>query len=190
MLFLLAMLAAAPVAPVSEVLLRRRVAEVALQQLRSPDPRWEEPQRDCAGLVRFAYRSAFHAFQPARLSTPLWRDDLGQPAEFADARALISKSFVRLGRGLLALQRLRSGDLLAFRQPGTAGEPDYHLMIAVLPPDQAITGALVVYHPGQPGAAVRAGTLLALSKDAPIEWRPIEENQAFLGFYRLKEWNQ
>jgi uncharacterized protein YfaT (DUF1175 family) len=61
-------------------------------------------------------------------------------------------------------------------------------MIAVMPPGGALSAALVVYHPGQPGAPVRSGALLALTRDAPLEWRPLEENPAFLGVYRFQEW--
>ncbi len=149
-----------------EALLARRVAEVALAQIAAPDPRWEASQRDCAGLVRFAYRSAYRLLAPERLV----------------------RSFVPLGRGEAALRELRTGDLVAFRQPGIAGENDYHLMIAVVPPGAAPRSALVVYHPGSTGAAVRRGSLSALQREAPLEWRPVESNSAFLGFYRFKEW--
>ena len=43
----------------AEALVRRLVAETAVAQLQRPDPAWPEPQRDCAGLVRFAYRTAY-----------------------------------------------------------------------------------------------------------------------------------
>jgi uncharacterized protein YfaT (DUF1175 family) len=188
LLVLLALGAPAPLPPEArEALLRRRVAEVALEQLRTPDPRWEERQRDCAGLVRFAFRSAHRRLDPGRAG-PLFRDEQGRPAEFADARTLLAATFAPLGRGPQALRALRSGDLLAFRQEGSAAEPEHHLMLVVLPPDGALSGALVVYHPGQKGAAVRSGALLALQKDAPLEWRPVPANSAFLGFYRFKEW--
>jgi uncharacterized protein YfaT (DUF1175 family) len=185
-LLIAAALTAAPT-QAHEAFLRRRVAEVALEQLRAADPRWEPSQRDCAGLVRFAYRSAYRQFDAER-KTPLFRDEQGKSVEFADARTLISGTFASLGRGDAARKRLRSGDLLAFRVETASGEPEYHLMIAILPPDGALSGALVVYHPGQPGAQVRSGTLRALEQDAPLEWRPIEANGGFLGFYRFKEW--
>lgn len=171
-----------------EALLARRVAEVALAQIAAPDPRWEASQRDCAGLVRFAYRSAYRLLAPERLSRPLFADDAGRPSDFAEGRALLVRSFVPLGRGEAALRELRTGDLVAFRQPGIAGENDYHLMIAVVPPGAAPRSALVVYHPGSTGAAVRRGSLSALQREAPLEWRPVESNSAFLGFYRFKEW--
>ena len=38
------------------------------------------------------------------------------------------------------------------------------------------------------GAAVRTGELRRLTTEAPLEWRPVPENTAFLGFFRFKEW--
>jgi uncharacterized protein YfaT (DUF1175 family) len=190
MLLALLVLAAPLASEAREDFLRRRVAEVALAQLARPDPRWEPAQRDCAGLVRFAYRAAFHQLWPARLAQPLWRDEAGAPAEFADARTLTLRSFRLLGRGDAARAGLRSGDLVAFSQqtePG--GEPEYHLMLAIVPPGTSPLQALVVYHPGAKGAAVRSGTLLALASEAPSEWRPVPENASFLGFYRFQEWS-
>ena len=177
----------APSSAARETFLRRRVAELALEQLREPDPRWEIAQRDCAGLIRFAYRGAFHRFEPGR-AQPLFRDERGNPAEFADARTLVSSTFLPLGRGAEARSALRNGDLLAFRIDGGAGEPEHHLMLVVVPEGAPASSALVVYHPGTPGAAIRSGTLRALEEEAPIEWRPVPENASFLGFHRFKEW--
>ena len=39
--------------------LRAIVAETALQQAKAPTPDWHPQQRDCAGLVRYAYRRAY-----------------------------------------------------------------------------------------------------------------------------------
>jgi len=175
-------------APASEALLRRVVAETAFGQVARMDPAWEEAQRDCAGLVRFAYRRAFQRLEPARAAAGPFRDAAGAPAHFADAATLLRTSFARIGRGPSARASLRSGDLVAFAREEQAGEPVYHLMLVVRPDDPAHGKALVVYHPGEKGAAVRAGPLDDLARDAPHEWRPLPENPLFLGFYRLKEW--
>src|SRR5256885_36267 len=82
----------APRTRAREVFLRRFVGEVALEQLRAPDPRWHPSQRDCAGLVRFAFRAAFHRFAPGRAS-PLFGGEGGSGADFADARSLLTGSF-------------------------------------------------------------------------------------------------
>ncbi|MDC0711124.1 DUF1175 family protein [Stigmatella sp. ncwal1] len=170
-----------------DVLLRRELAQVALAQLQKEDPAWHPEQRDCAGLVRFAYRSAHRRFFPERLARPLWSDVRGQPSEFADAETLLTRSFLPLGRDEAALEALRTGDLVAFRQEQEAG-PAFHLMLVVRPEDKAHAPARVVYHPGEKGAAVRTGVLHTLVTEAPIEWRPVPQNTAFLGFFRFKEW--
>lgn len=168
-------------------LARGELARVALAQVVKPDPAWYPEQRDCAGLVRFAFRSALKRFQPERLATPLWLDAGGRPSDFADAETLLAHSFAPLGRGESAREALRTGDLVAFRQERDAG-PVFHLMLVVRPEDKAHAPARVVYHPGEKGAAVRTGELRRLITEAPLEWRPVPENTAFLGFFRFKEW--
>jgi uncharacterized protein YfaT (DUF1175 family) len=172
-----------------DVLLRREIGQVALAQLTKFDPLWHPDQRDCAGLIRFAYRSAYKRFFPERLAQPLWLDVHGQPSEFADAETLLTRSFVPLGRDEGTRETLRTGDLVAFRQEHDAG-PVFHLMMVVRPEDKAHAPARVVYHPGEKGAAVRTGVLHRLATEAPIEWRPVPQNTAFLGFFRFKEWMQ
>ena len=92
-----------------------------------------------------------------------------------------------LGRDEAALEALRTGDLVAFRQEQDSG-PVFHLMLVVRPEDKAHAPARVVYHPGEKGAAVRTGVLHRLATEAPVEWRPVPQNTAFLGFFRFKEW--
>lgn len=169
-------------------LLRRIVGEVAVQQLERIDPAWHPDQRDCAGLVRHAYRSAYRRLRPERLKRPLWRDGRGEPSDFADAETLLRRSFVPLGRGDEALAELRTGDLLAFRQVQANREPIFHLMLVVVPEDRAHGPARVIYHPGAKGAALRTGLLRTLAEEAPLEWRPTPANRAFLGFFRFREW--
>jgi len=186
-LLLLSLQAASPAPEALDALLRREVAHVALAQVRRMDPVWHPDQRDCAGLVRFAFRAAYRRFLPERLSSPLWRDDSGLPADFADAETLLTHSFVPLGRDEAARESLRTGDLVAFRQERDAG-PIFHLMLVVRPEDKAHAPTRIVYHPGEKGAAVRTGLLQSLATEAPLEWRPVPQNTAFLGFFRFKEW--
>jgi uncharacterized protein YfaT (DUF1175 family) len=171
------------------VLLRRELGHVALAQLEKFDPLWQPAQRDCAGLVRFAFRSAHKRFFPERLARPLWLDVQSRPSEFADAETLLMRSFVPLGRDEATRESLQTGDLVAFRQENDEG-PVFHLMLVVRPGDKAHAPARVVYHPGEKGAAVRTGVLHRLATEAPLEWRPVPQNTAFLGFFRFKEWMQ
>lgn len=166
---------------------RQLIAEVATAQVKAIDATWQEAQRDCAGLVRFSFRSAFARLQKDGKAPPLFLDHHGRRVDFADAETLVTRSFVPLGRGDQARHALRSGDLLAFRSEHADGEVVWHLMLAVVPAPG--TEARVVYHPGEPGARVRTGTLAALERDAPLEWRPTPDNPAFLGFFRFREFS-
>jgi uncharacterized protein len=172
----------------SEPLLRKIVAETAAAQVERIDPAWPEPQRDCAGLVRFAYRAAFKRLAPERAAAGLFSGADGKPAHFADAQTLLRGSFRAMGRGDDARASLRAGDLVAFARDEETG-PVLHLMLVVRAEDPAHGPVQVVYHPGDPGAPVRAGRLDALPREAPGAWRPVTENPLFLGFYRWKEWN-
>ncbi|MFP2905579.1 DUF1175 family protein, partial [Pyxidicoccus sp. 3LFB2] len=170
-----------------EMLLRRFLATVALAQVRSQDPWWHPDQRDCAGLIRFAYRRAYKIGDPVRLNRPLWKDARGQPTDFADAETLLQQNFTLLGRDDATREALRTGDILAFRQEHDSGTV-FHLMLVVRPEDRAHAPTRVVYHPGEKGAAVRTGLLHNLATEAPLEWRPVPNNAGFLGFFRFKEW--
>lgn len=180
---LTALLSLAVPAPGGEALLRQMIGETVVAQVRQLSADWEPAQRDCAGLVRYAYRKAFARLQPGR--APLWQDSAAQPVSFADAATLIRNNFTSLGRAPQARAGLRSGDLLAFRQDNGGAEPTYHLMVAV------VTGrsVWVVYHPGEVGAAVRWGMLQDLESTAPAAWKPTPNNPAFLGYMRFKEWS-
>lgn len=173
-----------PGAAADDALLRQLIAETAAQQVKSIDPSWQEAQRDCAGLVRFAYKSAFTRLRPAQTRAPLFLDHQGRPADFADAEALITRSFVPLGRGDEARRALKNGDVLAFRSERGEGEVVWHLMLALVPAPG--TEARVIYHPGEAGARVRTGALSALEREAPREWRPLPDNPEFLGFFRYR----
>ncbi|MEQ8274025.1 MAG: DUF1175 family protein [Deltaproteobacteria bacterium] len=167
-------------------MLRAVVSETALAQTKKLDPAWHPAQRDCAGFVRFVYRSAYLRFDPKRVEHGLWKGFDDRPIAFADAETLLANSFVRLGRDAAAARTLESGDLVAFRQrDGT-----YHLMLAVRTEGTAAGETLVVYHPGDGGDAIRVGRLAELVDGAPQEWRPVDGNGAFLGFFRFEEWSR
>lgn len=174
----------------SDALLRRVVADVAVAQVAHPDAAWEPAQRDCAGLVRYAYRTAFKRLRPERLARPLFVDADGHPADFADVANLVrGRSFVRLGRDAAARRRLQTGDVLVYRQDRGDDDVVWHMMLAIVP---AGGEPRVVYHPGhaapgEPPATVRHGSLRALEHEAPLSWRADVDNPAFLGFFRFAE---
>ncbi len=189
---------------------------------------WNREQRDCAGLVRFAWREALRrhdrqwyqsmseggeGYEPVApdvraytldrspLGEKLFRIDAGsfdqsdlanaRFSEFADARVLKNynvKFISREGRDLL-----RPGDLGFFHQPWVQKYP-YHVMIFLGDARHAAEGAgdWVVYHTGSsPLGSAKEGEmkkvrLATLDHHPDRRWRPVENNQNFLGFYRLK----
>ena len=165
---------------------------------------------DCAALVRFAMREALraHTTEWARTValpfTPQFPDVRSAPrggpegmplfqvgasgtaryAEFADARTIVSKNTRALGRDT---SRALPGDLLYFRQPDQR-QPD-HLMVMVgrshFEPDGT---DWIVYHTGpsagDPGE-MRKVRLATLRQHPSARWRPVADNPAFVGVFRL-----
>ncbi len=173
----------------SRALLRRIIGETAVAQLENVDPSWQPEQRDCAGLIRFAYRAAYKALAPEKVARGLWRDNRGRRVAFADAETLVTSNFTLLGRGPETLDQVESGDVIAFRHHAlSASGPVFHLMLVLRADDPAHGDAHVIYHPGSPGVGLRMGALRDLLKDAPHEWRPASDNPFFLGFFRYREW--
>lgn len=172
--------------------LRARIADIAVAQVRAMSPAWHEEQRDCAGFIRFAYRAALKELRPARLATPLFQGEGGRAVDFADAATLVAHSLRPIGgstgRDARARRALRTADVLAYRHdrhddPSVDGAV-WHLMLAVVP---SSGDARVVYHPGERGAAVRHGLLRDLERDAPLAWRPTSDNPSFVGFFSFAE---
>jgi uncharacterized protein YfaT (DUF1175 family) len=196
--------------PSDEKALRESVTRLALFQARKLSPRWEEKQRDCSGLVRFAYREAMETRsikQKRKLGIPdslhlppvsqsskrffpaypeIWQVGIekdGKPhfGAFADAETLIGYNFRKKARDP---ELASSGDLLVYQKPLDNQQP-YHLMIFV----ENRPESLVVYHNGAGGAEARVRVVrmsdLMLSPD-PV-WIPSVDNPHFLGVY---EWNR
>ena len=176
MSFALALWLAAPAElDVDHALARQLVADAALALTVRDDPAWHPEQRDCAGLVRYAYRQAMLKLDPARVRAGLWQTARGASG-FADAETLLRDNFVRV-------REPQSGDIAAFAPEKHDGEDVFHLMLVV----QKHSRQLVVYATGNGPRDVRAGPMSGL-QDAPKEWQPQASNPAFLGFYRWKEW--
>ena len=198
------------VPPFDEKALRLAVTRLALYQAKRISPQWETAQRDCAGLVRFAYREAIRMRSPEdgrKLGIPnflhlpvvsdftrvvfsdishIWQmgiDREGRPrfGAFADAETLIGYNFRNKGRDLASAL---SGDLLVYQKALESDEP-YHLMIFVK--DRG--GSLAVYHNGaeREEAQVRVVTIADLLQSPDPVWIPAGDNPHFLGVY---EWNR
>lgn len=195
--------------PQDEQALRQVVTDVALLQARKFSPLWETKQRDCAGLVRFAYRTALEPRDaartaklgvPAKLNLPpvseqarqalpaypqIWQTGIGNGlpryGHFADAETLIGYNFRLKSRDLAAA---RNGDLLVYQKPLINDEP-YHLMLFAA----GRAENLAVYHNGALGAdgQVRVVRIAELLESPDPVWIPRPENPYFLGVY---EWNR
>ena len=196
--------------PFDDQSMRAAVTRLALLQARRLSPQWEGRQRDCSGLVRFAYREALETRTPKqkqRLGIPralnlpavselsrrvlpqypqIWQVGYGKEGKprygaFADAETLISFNFRKKTRDLgLA----RNGDLLVFQKALEDDQP-YHLMIFV----EDRPENLVVYHNGARGddAQVRVVRMSDLMDSPDAVWIPTTANPHFLGVY---EWNR
>ncbi|MDP1831424.1 MAG: DUF1175 family protein [Geothrix sp.] len=177
------------------------------QQLEAASPAWEPAQRDCAGLLRFAFREAlaghttawrervaFTSGPPGQDPSPgfarPWRAGFPTPEgpqPFARSLYLRRLSCVSMGRDL---QLARPGDLIFFARGGARSQPDHAM--AFVRPD--VDGAsMLIYHTGPEGSGairqpgeIRRARLDDLLHHPDPDFRPLPENPAFLGLYRWR----
>ena len=174
-------------------------------QLDRLSPAWEPAQRDCAGLLRFAFHEAWGPHTPAwrernAYTGPFASRDPGLGAAgpwaagfptpegwrpFAKGALLREGACVRVGEDPLQAE---PGDLLFFCRQGGHRTPDHAM--AFVQPDPDGTPVLV-YHTGREGSGasrdpgdMRRVRLDELLRHADPEFRPQPENPSFLGLYR------
>lgn len=180
---------------------------VVEDQLDRLSPAWEPAQRDCAGLLRFAFREAWGPHTPAwkerlsytgafvardpspQLAGP-WRQAFPTPEgwqPFAKGAYLRDLACVPLSREPL---EGRPGDLLFFSRPGARHTPDHAMTFGRPDPDGT---PVLIYHTGAEGSAasreagdMRRVRLTDLLQHPDPAFRPQPENPAFLGLYRWK----
>jgi uncharacterized protein YfaT (DUF1175 family) len=156
---------------------RERFAAVAEAQVRRLDPHWEPRQRDCAGLLRFAYREALRTvgrYPDGGAAFQIAPEASAPRAPQATAELLVGFNTSFVSR---SLEDARRGDLLFYRNPDAVNEP-YHSMI--------VLGDHVVYHTGEVPGAVRRVALAALLSHPDPRWQPRADNPRFLGVYRWR----
>src|ERR1039457_3550314 len=126
--------------------------------------------KDCAGLIRYAYRESLNA---------------AAFAQFADVRTLYHLNTHLVSR---VLSSAVPGDLLFFRQD--SGAEPYHSMIYLGESSIQNDGRrYVLYHTGPSGSdpgEIRRLTVEELLRFPQPEWRPVAANPSFLGVSR---WN-
>jgi uncharacterized protein YfaT (DUF1175 family) len=175
---------------------------IAEGQFYHPSDQWNTEQRDCAGLVRFAWREAlrrhdrtwfqkmgpgYQAVAPDVGRYTLEQGPLGAFSDFADARTLknFNVKFISRDRHNAA-----PGDLLFFYQPWVQKFP-FHVMLFVGNSKFSNEPASdwVIYHTGaspNDEGTVKKVELSVLDHHPNKRWRPVDSNTNFLGFYRLK----
>jgi uncharacterized protein YfaT (DUF1175 family) len=202
---------------------RRWFCAVAESQVFEENRRWDELNRDCAGLVRFAYIEALKSHDDAffasyaslvspanpdvkkyayprvpLLGTAVFRTAPGAfvPSDAwtnfsaaGSAEALLQYNVVFLGRdetGVLP------GDLLFFFNPDNPRMPS-HTMVYLgewgREGDEDEGEDWLVYHTGPRShdrGEVRKVRLSTLKEHPDRRWRPVKENDHFLGYYRFK----
>jgi uncharacterized protein YfaT (DUF1175 family) len=190
---------------------RRRFTWLAEAQYFEPVATRAPEIKDCAALIRYAYREALSGGDPGRgpslgsiskyqypftpLGASLFRvrqgtfelSDLsdGAFAQFADARTLWRLNTHLVSRVLSAAM---PGDLLFFKQE--SGDERFHSMIYLGESQiQNDGGRYVLYHTGPDGndsGEMRRPAVEELMAFPRPEWRPLATNPRFLGVFR---WN-
>lgn len=177
------------------------------QQLDRCSPSWEPAQRDCAGLLRFAFHEAwgphtpewrdrfgFQGPPPARDPSPSlggpWRNGFPTPEgwrPFAKGALLRDLACIPLSR---EISEARPGDLLFFSRAGAHSQPD-HAMAFVRP--DADGQPMLLYHTGPEtsGRTPNEGEVRRVRADELLHhpdptFRPTSENPAFIGVYRWR----
>ena len=184
---------------------------VAESQFIKPWPRWERAQRDCAGLIRFAYAEALkrHNSRWHSRSGALFRATLPDVRAYAypdiplvglrlfrirpAAKIFSATNFSSFAsvRYLLAYNTrfvskntkdASPGDLLFFRQRASASGRLSDAMHAMV----LLPGGKLVYHTGDPvkGSVRRLGVKV-LGRHPDWRWHPSPANPNFLGVYRF-----
>lgn len=190
-------------------LFRELVVDLARSQIAYPSPLWQE--KDCGGLVRFAYRealkqhdeawfetlggtwikgqdiSAYHYPQIPMIGVNLFRTKPGEfdPTTVAEDFSVFASVYHLLAFNVVPLGKRRElakkGDLLFFFQPDYFEMP-YHVMLYQ-------GEGKVIYHTGplaESEGEVREISLDSLAQHPDSRWHPTLANPAFLGFFRWK----
>lgn len=186
---------------------RRWFVAILEDQLERLSPAWEPSQRDCSGLLRFAFHEAWGPKDPAwkervsysgafvsrvpsaALAGP-WREGFPTPdgwQPFAKGAFLRDYACVRVGREPAEAQ---PGDLLFFSRGDARRTPDHAMAFGRPDPDGM---PVLIYHTGAEGSALSrdAGAMRRVRLDQLLQhpdpaFRPQPENPAFLGVYRWK----
>lgn len=162
----------------------QKLARAALLLAESITGNWDPGQRDCAGFIRFVYRTGLH------LPSDIWKNLNGEWTDYVGAAELISANF-SIATRQPTQSELVTGDVLVYYNPTKPPTEAWHLMMIVKAPDKGSNQALVVYHNGDrgPKAAVRKVRWSNLFDQTSL-WQPTPSNPIFQGVYRWRGWSQ
>ncbi len=188
---------------------RRWFVNVAVSQYYHMSRFWDKKNRDCAGLVRFAFIEALmkHGKKWCSQQEFILYPDVPDVKKYNYPNVpVLGRRVFRIKGGVykglkdfsefavarllighnmrFVSRRLRDaqiGDILAFYHPSK--EVAYHLMIYV----GIINGRhYVVYHTGSKKYGMRLITIKNLERHPDISWHPVSINQNFLGVFSWK----
>jgi hypothetical protein len=179
LLFFMALRASAAV----ELKWRELLWAQALKQSERVTDEWDPSQRDCAGFVRFLYRTTVTG------RAKMWLDASGERREFVSAQDLVRANFERVSREARGT-KIQTGDLLVYFRPEYPKEEAWHVMVVLAPNSLTAQEPLVIYHNGARGADARIRKVWLSSMESAdwSIWRPVRGNPRFQGVYRWKGW--
>lgn len=156
----------------------------ALKQSAKITPAWDPSQRDCAGFIRFLYRTSISG------QAQMWMNAKGEVVDYVSARDLIQNNFELVTREPQPSQ-VKTGDVLVYFRPFYAREDAWHLMVVLEEQSMTTQKPLVIYHNGSrgPDAVIRKVWLDVMQNPTWGTWRPNPSNLYFQGLYRWKGWN-
>lgn len=190
----------------------RWFAAVAEAQYTAPSPTWKPEDRDCSGLLRFAYIEALKPKTPAWFKQFAYFPDPSIPPlkTLSYPLPILSRSVFRVAGGAYQPGDVEAGRLVGRttaqyllnhstvflgRTPEVAQRGDLLFFIHPLASGSAyhsmvyLGNGRVVYHTGlspEEGGEVRLLSLNTLRAHPQASWHPVPENPNFLGFYRWK----
>lgn len=183
---------------------------IAIYQFLEPSPKWPENQRDCAGLIRFAFKEALKKhdeswYRNTGINLELWREKTGVDLKnIPDVQAYNYPNVPKAGAFIFiagselstyanAYTLLKYNTRFISRNLEDARPGDllffqhpnpltFHSMI--------YTGDGLIYHTG-PESEIDPGKIKLWKVEdylrlMPVQWLPISENTYFLGVYRFK----
>lgn len=155
----------------------------ALKQSAQITSAWDPSQRDCAGFIRFLYRTSISG------QAQMWMNAKGEVVDYVSARDLIQNNFELVTREPRP-SRVKTGDVLVYFRPFYAREDAWHLMVVLEEQSMTTQKPLVIYHNGSrgPDAVIRKVWLDVMQSPTWGIWRPDSSNLYFQGLYRWKGW--